>query len=104
MRCSKDLRRRVIAFVESGGKKIEAARRFGVGISSVHRWMVVGEIAQKPGPKGPHKIVVDNLHRILSERPDSILRELGAELKVHPSAVCRAMKKLKITRKKNVEV
>jgi transposase len=39
MRCSLDLRRRVVAFVQQGGSKAEAARRFQVGEASVYRWL-----------------------------------------------------------------
>ncbi|WP_147094454.1 IS630 transposase-related protein, partial [Nitrosococcus oceani] len=39
MRCSIDLRKRVIDFVRGGGSKAEAARRFQVGRASIYRWL-----------------------------------------------------------------
>ena len=57
MRCSSDLRQRVVEFVRSGGSKAEAARRFRVGEASVDRWLKPGGLAYKrPGPQRPHKL------------------------------------------------
>ena len=57
MRCSSDIRKRVISFVKAGGSKRDAARRFGVGEASVYRWVASGKIvAEKPGPKSAHKL------------------------------------------------
>ena len=39
MSYSVDLRQRVVAFVEAGGAKAEAARRFSVSEGSVHNWL-----------------------------------------------------------------
>jgi transposase len=36
MRCSSDLRRRVVKFIKEGGGKREAALRFGVGEASIY--------------------------------------------------------------------
>lgn len=104
MRCSKDLRRRVIAYVKAGGKKVEAAKHFGVGEASVYRWVRHGETAQKPGPKAPHKISESSLQGLLDRRPDAILKELAKELRVDPSSVWYAMRRMKISRKKNVAI
>ena len=57
MRCSSDLRKRVINFVKAGGSKRDAARHFGVGEASVYRWISSGKlVAGKPGPKSAHKL------------------------------------------------
>lgn len=102
MRCSGDLRRRVIAYVGAGGRKAEAAARFGVGEASVYRWMRRGETAQKPGPKAAHKVDIERLRDLVDKRPEAMLKELAEDLKVDPSTVWRAMRRLKISRKKNV--
>ena len=39
MAYSTDLRKRVLDFIENGGKKAEAARRFNVARSTIDRWL-----------------------------------------------------------------
>ncbi|MBS0164542.1 MAG: hypothetical protein JSR29_00500 [Nitrospira sp.] len=39
MRCSTDLRQRVVEFVRGGSSRTEAARRFKVGEASMYRWL-----------------------------------------------------------------
>jgi transposase len=43
MRCSQDLRKRVIDFVRGGGSKAEAARRFPVSRASGYNWTSVAD-------------------------------------------------------------
>jgi transposase len=38
---STDLRERVIAFIESGGKKLEASRRFNVCRPTIDKWLLL---------------------------------------------------------------
>ncbi|MFO0777819.1 MAG: IS630 transposase-related protein [Nitrospira sp.] len=57
MRCSTDLRQRVVGFVLGGGSKAEAARRFKVGEACVYRWLKSGSLTyQRPGPRRPRKL------------------------------------------------
>ncbi len=49
MRCSSDLRQRVVDFVRSGGSRAEAARRFKVGEASVYRWLKPGGVFSTAG-------------------------------------------------------
>ena len=68
MRCSGDLRQRVVDFVRSGGSKAEAARRFKVGQASVYRWLKPGGMAYKrPGPQGPRKLDWDGYYAGLTQ-------------------------------------
>jgi transposase len=39
MTCSVDLRERVVAFCRGGGKKTEAAERFGVHRQTIYAWL-----------------------------------------------------------------
>jgi len=65
---SKDLRERVVAAVESGGlSRHEAAKQFGVGISTAIRWVTrlreTGSVA--PGKMGGHKPkTISGEHRV----------------------------------------
>ena len=58
MRCSPDLRKRVIDFVRGGGSKTETAWRFQVSRASVYNWANApnGLAYQRPGPKGPRRL------------------------------------------------
>ena len=55
MRCSIDLRKRVLEFVNSGSSKSEAARIFKVSRSSIYTWLKSQDALsyRKPGPTGP---------------------------------------------------
>ena len=84
---SVDLRRRVVAAIESGMSRNQAARQFGVAISTAIGWMQrveqTGSIA--PGQMGGHKPkAISGEHAVwLSQRiraGDFTLRGLVAEL------------------------
>ena len=62
MAYSIDLRKRVLDFIQTGGKKAEAARRFSVNRSTIYRWLAAEDpfSTQKPGPKNMR--VLDEKH------------------------------------------
>jgi transposase len=73
MRCSSDLRKRVMAFVKGGGSKEEAAWRFQVSRASVYRWVGApdGLSYKRPGPKGPRRLDWQALRRQRAQRYDA---------------------------------
>ena len=103
MRYGNDLRRRVVSFVRGGGSKAEAARRFSVSRVTVYGWLrkggALGEF-ERPGPRGPRKFELSALEAAVSAHPDRTLAEHGAAFGVHASTVCRALRRLGLTRKK----
>jgi excisionase family DNA binding protein len=102
MRCSTDIRKRVIAFVASGKSKKEAAEHFQVSWSSVYRWTKKGDISyKKPGPKGPWKIKEEDLAKDLEENQDSTHKERAKRLGVSHFCIWYNLSKRRITRKKN---
>lgn len=105
MRTSKDLRIRVLNFIEKGGSKAEAARRFEVGEASVHRWVRKGRdwMPAKPGrPVGRgDKLDREALKAAIAAQPDLMLKELAAMFEVSINAVHHACKTLGLVRKKN---
>lgn len=96
------MRKRVIEFVRGGGSKREAARRFGVGEASVYRWVTIGErVSLKPGPRGPHKLDMDALAKQVREHSDWTQHERAHHFGVTQACICFALRRLKVSRKKN---
>lgn len=102
MRCSTDLRQRVIAFVRGGASKAEAARRFQVGQASVYRWLKADGLEyQRPGPRGSHKLDREALRRQVETHSDMTQTERARHFGVSRHCLWNALRKLELTRKKN---
>ena len=86
---SNDLRMRVVAAVEGGASRREAAARFGVGVSSAIRWMQAwrerGDVRPKPqgGDRHSHRIEAEAAFLLeqIERTPDVTLAELQAVLR-----------------------
>lgn len=108
MRCSIDLRKRVLAFVRNGGSKAEAARRYGVSVPSVFNWVRSESPLsyKKPGPRGygqsRRKMDWKALQAHVEAHPDALLKERAIAFKVSTNAIWYALQQLKLSRKKNV--
>src|SRR5215207_5384470 len=112
---SEDLRKKIVEAVEKRGMpKIEAARSFGVGISSVKRYVATyregGSLAPKkrPGSKpklgeAARKLLEANLEEhpeaTLPQRREFLQRVCGVS--VSDSTVSRMLRRLGWTRKKD---
>ena len=110
---SEDLRRKIVDAIERGMPKAQAARTFGVGISTVKRYATKarrGESLQ-PGkaPGKPPKMgrpVGKLLEEDLKERPFATLQErceyvrAVSGVSVSRSTMCRAIARIGKTRKK----
>ena len=111
---SADLRERVLAACEEGLSRAAAARRYRVGERTVYRWLHEahheGRREVKPHAGGPRPLLEgseDVLRQLAAERNDATLAE-HAELyeartgrKLSPSTLCRAFRRLGLTRKKD---
>lgn len=105
MRCSGDLRQRVVDFVRRGGSKAEAARRFKVGEASVYRWLKPGAVAYKrPGPYRSHTLDWEHLRRHVEAHPDQTLAEGARHFQVSRHCIWNARQRLQVTRKKKNRV
>jgi transposase len=113
---SEDLRMKIVDAVERGMPKAQAARTFGVGISTVKRYATKAEKGEplEPGkaPGKPPKIdegVGKLLEADLKERPFATLRErceyveAVSGVSVSRSTMCRAIARIGSTRKKGGE-
>jgi putative transposase len=95
-----DYRRRVIAFVQEGGSKLEAARLFKVHPETVYEWLKRGmDLSPRPAKTRQRKIDKEALRRHVREYPDALLRERAKVFKVTPEAVCYLMKTMKLVKK-----
>ena len=110
---SVDLRRRVVAAVEAGMSRRQAAARFGVGVSSAIRWVsqsrMTGDLSPKPrGGLRPGRIEGhgDLVMAWVEAEPDLTLQEIAAKLeeavgyRPPPSVVHGFFKRRGMTRKK----
>ena len=106
MRCSQDLRKRVIEFVRGGGRKAEAARRFQVSRASVYNWTNVpdGLAYRRPGPQGPRRLDWQALRRDVATHPDRTQKERARHFSVSRPCIWHALQQMQLSRKKNSRV
>src|SRR3712207_2885406 len=112
---SEDLRKKIVEAVERGMPKIEAARTFGVGVSSVKRYMATYREGRslvpkkRPGSKpkldeSARKLLEANLEEhpeaTLPQRREFLWQVRGVE--VSDSTVSRVLKRMGWTRKRSV--
>jgi transposase len=113
---SKDLRQKIVNVLRQGMPKAQAARTFGVGISTVKRYAAKAQRGEplEPGkaPGKPSKMdeqVRKLLEEDLEERPFVTLRERCdyveaiSGVSVSRSTMCRAIARIGSTRKKGDE-
>jgi transposase len=113
---SKDLRRKIVDAIERGMPKAQAARTFGVGISTVKRYATKVQRGESLEPgKAPGKApkidegVGKLLEADLEERPFATLLERCeyveaiSGVSVSRSTMCRAIARIGSTRKKGGE-
>ncbi len=109
-----DLRRKIVEAVQRGMSKAKAARAFGVGISSVKRYMNMAQQGESLVPKkapgkerkldqGATRLLKEDLHRrptaTYQQRAKLLFELLGVQ--VSEATLCRAVKRLGYTRKKD---
>lgn len=101
MACSIDFRRKVLEIKDRDGLSFEeTALRFGVSKSSVSRW------AKRLEPcltrnKPATKITAERLVSDVERHPDAYQHERAERFGCSQRGICEALKRLKISRKKN---
>jgi hypothetical protein len=80
----------------------EVAKRFGISLSSVVRWQEKPE-PQKTRNKPTIKIDMEELKQDIEAHPDAFQQERADRLKVSKACIWYALKRLKVTYKKNTE-
>ena len=116
---SEDPRRKIVEAAERGTSKSEAARTFGVGLSSVKRYVAAAREGGSPAPKrrpGSRPKLGEDARRLLEadleKRPAAatmpqrreFLRRACGGAEVSDSTVSRMLKRLGWSRKKGLRV
>jgi transposase len=102
MAYSIDFRRKVLEIKERDGLSLEeAALRFSISESSVFRWSKRLEPCRTRN-KPATKIDMDALAHDVEQNPDAFQHERAELFGCSQRGICEALKRLKITRKKNI--
>ena len=96
-----ELRERIVEFVNGGGSKAEASRRFKVCRMSVHRYVGAGNLSPRPQGGSPKRFACEKLRQAVREKPSATLEEYAKVLGVSHSAVWKRLRQMAITLKKN---
>src|SRR5271156_939597 len=102
-----DLRERVLKFIQGGGSKTEAARRFELARSSVYRYLVAakkGALPPKTSWGAWRKLDPEKLQVHVKKHPDATLKELQKVFGVSHHAIWVRLGQLGFTLKKTHKI
>ena len=101
-------RRRALEYWGEGNSKVKTAEVFKVSTFTLQQWKSklkeTGTLATKKRKPTWRKIEPEKLKKYVEEHPEAYLREIAAEFSCSIHAVEKALKRLKITRKKNTNL
>jgi transposase len=97
---SLDLKEKVIAYIENGGRVSSAAKVFGINRASIYRWLGQTNLAPIKVERRKRKLDWKALEEDVKKYPDLRLCDRAKKFGVRISSIGYALKKLKITRKK----
>jgi transposase len=104
MAYSKDLRERVIAYLEEGHTQEETSIIFKVGTTTIKRWLSLlsetGSLEKRPLDRSAHKFDSEKLNTYIEENPNALLKDIAAHFGGSISGADSALKREKITYKK----
>ena len=105
MTISKDLRTRVLKFIQAGGRKTEASKRFSVSRTAIYQWLS-GKLPNETGVKfrRNRKLNRAALKKHVQRYPDALLRERAGHFDVCINAVWYALREMKLTYKKSFKI
>ena len=96
-------RKKILAYKNKHNLSIrEAAKHFKIGINSIVRWQIQPDPA-KTKSRPPIKIPVEALRKDVEDYPDDFLYERAQRFGVTAVGVHLALKRLKLSRKKNTK-
>ena len=101
-------RQRALEYWAEGHTKIETAKVFNVSTFSLQEWKSqlknTGKLEAKKRKETWRKIDPEKLKEYVREHPDAYLREIAEVFGCTDAAVLYALRRLKITRKKNEKI
>ena len=101
MTYSLDLRQRVMARVNEGHSVEATASLFQVSVATVYRWRNRPSLAPTVVSQRCRKLAPDALRQHVRDYPEARLKDRAKAFGVHPSAIGHALKRHRITVKKN---
>src|SRR4028119_1240440 len=101
MSYSIDLRKRVVDYVENGGRIAQAIGLFQVVVATIYRWLGRTDLRATKVKRRKRKLDCQALENDVKENPDARLIDRAKKFGVRPSAISYALKEMKITQKKN---
>ena len=87
-------------YVENGGGITKAAAIFKVGRATIYRWLGREDLRATKVKHRQRKLDWKALKKDVEENPEARLVERSRNFWVRASAICYALNKMKITRKK----
>ena len=108
MSYDKKYRRLTIEYWNDGHSKSETSAVFKVGTTTLQRWKSqlneTGNLEPKKRKETWRKIDPQKLKEYLGQNPDAYLREIAKEFDCSENSIFKALRRLKISRKKNYPV
>jgi transposase len=108
MAYDRQYRKRVLEYLEEGHTQEEAHKVFKVGASTIWEWRKLyeetGSLEKRELKRSFKKVDPEKLALYIKEHPDAYLKEIAKFFQCDESAIRKALKKLKITRKKNESI
>ncbi len=106
MAYSLDMRQRALELLKEGKSKTEISKMLDVSRTSLLRWSkraLRGELAAiYPKERGGFRVDDEKLKAYVAKNPDAYQAEIADAIGAKENTVCRALKRLKISRKKRL--
>jgi transposase len=104
MAYSKDLRERVIAYLNEGHTQEETSIIFKVGTTTIKNWLSLlsetGSLEKRPLERSPRVYESEKLNTYIEENPNALLKDVAEKSNGSASGAFYALEREKITFKK----
>ena len=97
-------RRKVLAHIEEGMSKRDAARLFKISPNTLYQWLNADDLHPRNDVPRQRKIDKAQLRQHVEDYPDLYLRERATHFGVHTSSIGHALARLNIRKKKSANI